>query len=106
MIRLAKRPWDPETLEAAAQHTNGEGAGTGSRFHQRLLSSLPRGGDMLEASVEAVEDCLRRARSVLHHGAELNARQIVGVDVMIDEDLCAWVLEFNRWPGACPDKPP
>lgn len=103
IVKLARDPWNPDKLESAAQHTNMHGAAQGSSFHQRLLRNVPQNKEILRSVKHAIECCLETARGVLHQGVDVNARQILGVDVMVDEDLRAWVLEFNYYPGDDPD---
>lgn len=35
----------------------------------------------------------------MENGPTPDARQVVGMDVMLDEDLNVWVVEFNRNPA-------
>jgi len=103
IVKLARDPWNPDKLESASQHTNMHGAAQGSSFHQRLLRNMPQGDEILRSVKHSIELCLETARGVLHQGAEVDARHILGIDVMVDEDLRAWVLEFNYYPGDDPD---
>jgi len=103
IVKLARDPWNPEELESSAQHTNMHGAASGSAFHQRLLRNVPRSKEILQACVQATAGCLRAARPLLHHDASVDSRQVLGVDVMVDEDCQPWVLEFNYLPGDDPN---
>lgn len=102
IMKLARDPWGPEKLSTESQHTNMHGAAASSSFHQRLLCGLPDGEEILQNCAKEIEACLRAYRVMLHHGSAAAARQIFGLDVMVDEDRRAWVIEWNFLPGDDP----
>lgn len=102
-IKLARDPWSPEQINSERQHTNLHLQPAEAQKLVRLLSSVPGADEILQASAKAVEACLRAWRTALHHQAFPNGRVVVGIDVMVDEDLRPWVLEFNNTPGCCPE---